>query len=113
MSKPINITDASFDAQVIKSDLIVVTNFWAEWSSPSKRIGPDLEEIAAEYASQVKVVKLDIDQNPDVASAYGVLKVPTIILFKNGQVLERLESVHLKSEITAKIKPYLVIDRFA
>lgn len=113
MSALIDITDASFDAQVIKSDLIVIAVFWAEWSPPSRKIQPSLEELAAEYSSQIKVVKLDIDQTPNAASTYGVLNVPTMIMFKNGQAIERLEGIQPKSEIEAMFKPYLVIDRFA
>ena len=80
------ITDASFDLDVLQSDKPVVVDFWAEWCGPCKMIAPALEEIAAELGEQVTIAKLDIDENPDAPTKYGVRGIPTMILFKNGQV---------------------------
>lgn len=108
---PVAINDASFDAEVLKSDLLTITDFWAEWCGPCKMIAPHLEAIAAEN-DQVKVCKLDIDENPITTSTYGVLSIPTLILFKNGQEVERIVGAVPRSEIEARIKPYLVVDPY-
>lgn len=107
MATPVTVTDASFDAEVLKSDLIVVTDFWAEWSSPCQKIAPILDQLATEFEAQVKVAKLDIDTNPTAVSSYAVLNVPTVIVFKNGQPVERLTGPASKQEFVDAIKPYL------
>jgi thioredoxin 1 len=78
------ITDASFHADVISSDKPVLVDFWAEWCGPCRQIGPALEELAAELGDDVEIVKLNIDENPDAPTRYGVRGIPTMILFKNG-----------------------------
>ena len=78
-------TDASFDSDVLQSDKPVLVDFWAEWCGPCRMIAPALEELAEELGEQVQIVKLDIDENPDAPTKYGVRGIPTMILFKNGQ----------------------------
>lgn len=107
MAKLVNVTDDSFDAEVLKSDLLVVTDFWAEWCGPCRMIASFLEEIAQEYEDQLKVVKLDIDANPNVTSKYEVLSIPTVMLFKNGQPVERIIGAAPKQKFVDAIKPYL------
>jgi thioredoxin 1 len=80
------VTDASFDADVLNSDTPVVVDFWAEWCGPCKQIGPALETIATEMEGRVKIAKINIDDNPRAPSKYGVRGIPTLMLFKNGQV---------------------------
>jgi thioredoxin 1 len=79
-------TDASFEQEVLKSDTPVLVDFWAEWCGPCRMIGPSLEDIAKEMDGKLKVVKLNIDENPVAPSRYNVRSIPTLLLFKNGQV---------------------------
>ena len=83
------VTDASFDADVLKSDKPVVVDFWAEWCGPCKQIGPSLEEIAEEMGEDVVIAKVNIDENPQAAQNYGVQSIPTLMIFKGGEVVER------------------------
>ena len=90
MAKLVQVTDNTFDAEVLKPDIPVLVDFWAEWCSPCKMIAPFLEQIAEEYAGKVKVVKLDVDSSNQTAMQFGIQSIPTLLLFKNGQTVERL-----------------------
>ncbi|MGL4310876.1 MAG: thioredoxin [Paracoccaceae bacterium] len=81
------VTDATFDAEVRQSTVPVVVDFWAEWCGPCKMIGPALEELATEYAGKVKIVKVNVDENPDSPATLGVRGIPALFMFKNGQVV--------------------------
>jgi thioredoxin 1 len=82
-------SDASFDADVLKSTAPVVVDFWAEWCGPCRMIAPALEEIAGALGDKVKIVKLNVDENPAVAAKYGIMSIPTLMLFKNGEIASR------------------------
>ncbi len=107
MSKPITVTDETFEAEVIQAALPVLTDFWANWCAPCHMIAPILEEIATGYTDQLKVARLDVDSNPRMAMQFGVMSIPTLILFKNGQAFERLVGAMPKKSLLTKITPHL------
>ena len=82
----VQVSDASFEEEVLQSDQPVLIDYWAEWCGPCKMIAPVLEEVAAEYGERLKVVKLNIDDNPQTPPKYGIRGIPTLMVFKNGQV---------------------------
>jgi len=81
----VKVDNSNFQAEVMESDVPTVVDFWAEWCGPCKMIGPSLEELSDEMAGEVKITKLNIDENPDLAAQYGVRSIPTLLLFKNGE----------------------------
>ena len=83
------VSDQDFDAEVLKSSQPVVVDFWAEWCGPCKMIAPALEEIAGTMNGKVKIVKLNVDENPATAAKYGIMSIPTLMLFKNGELASR------------------------
>jgi len=96
-----NVSDASFDADVIKSDQPVLVDYWAAWCGPCKMIAPLLEEVATEYAGRLTVAKLNVDENQDTAAKYGIRGIPTLMLFKDGQAAATKVGALSKSQLTA------------
>lgn len=103
MSSLLHVTDASFEADVIKSDVPVLVDFWAEWCGPCRMIAPVLEDLAKEYAGKVKIVKVNVDDNSVSAATYGVRGIPTLLLFKNGQVVDTKVGALPKGQLAAFI----------
>ncbi|ETD78018.1 thioredoxin [Rhodobacter capsulatus] len=101
------VTDATFDAEVRQSDLPVVVDFWAEWCGPCKMIGPSLEDLSTELAGKVKIVKVNVDENPDSPAALGVRGIPALFLFKNGQVVSNKVGAAPKAALQAWIEASL------
>ena len=93
------VSDATFDSEVLKAQEPVVVDFWAEWCGPCRMIAPALEEIAGTMAGKVKVVKLNVDENPATATKYGIMSIPTLMIFKNGQLASRQIGAQSKQKL--------------
>ncbi len=100
MHKIVSITDASFEEEVLKSELPVLVDFWAEWCPPCRALGPTLEGIAADYEGRVKIAKLNVDENPKHAHAFGIRAIPTMIMFRGGSPGERITGALPRKNIT-------------
>ncbi len=109
MAKIVEISDATFETEVVKSSGMVLVDFGAEWCHPCKQLDPIVEELAEEWRESVKVGKVDIDSNVDSAMKYGVMGVPTLILFKDGVPVERLTGFVPKRRILDKFNPHISI----
>ena len=103
MSQIRHVTDYSFETEVLSSEQPVLVDYWAEWCGPCKMIAPVLEEVAAEYGEKLQVVKLNIDENPNTPPKYGIRGIPTLMLFKNGNVEATKVGAVSKSQLTAFI----------
>ena len=98
------VTDATFDAEVKKSDIPVVVDFWAEWCGPCKQIGPALEELAVEMEGRIKVAKVDVDSNPNSAAAMGIRGIPALFIFKDGEVISNRAGAAPKATLKSWIE---------
>ena len=101
------VTDNTFQAEVIESDVPVLVDFWAPWCGPCRMVAPVLEEIASEKGEALKIVKLNTDENQQTAMAYEVLSIPTLILFKNGQIAKKVVGAYPKRKLEAELEPAL------
>lgn len=102
MGKTIVLTDATFD-ETIKSDKPVLVDFWAEWCGPCKMIGPSVEELAHDYEGRAVIAKLNVDENPQVTARFGVRSIPTLLVFKNGQIVDKQVGAVPKSVLAGKL----------
>src|SRR5665647_157709 len=107
MSAAPAVTADTFEAEVLKSDIPVVVDFWAEWCGPCKMLSSTVDAIAGEYEGKVKVFKLDVQTEAAVASKYGVSSIPTLLFFKGGEIADRIVGLKPKNDITSRIDPLL------
>lgn len=103
----LQITDASFETDVINSTVPVLVDYWAEWCGPCKMIGPILEELSAEFGDRVKIAKLNIDENQATPPKYGIRGIPTLMLFKNGEVADTKVGAMSKSQLSAFLEEHV------
>jgi thioredoxin 1 len=105
--EPLEITDANFDAEVVNSDKPVLLDFWAVWCGPCKMIAPIVKELASEYDGKAKIGKLDVDNNQQTAMKFGIRSIPTLLIFKDGKVVDQIVGAVPKQQITNKLNSYV------
>ena len=103
----VHVGDSNFDEEILKADKPVLVDFWAPWCGPCKALGPTVEALAEQHRDQLKVAKVNIDDNPKTAQAYGVMSIPTLILFKGGKILDTLVGLVPKERLEAFIRKAL------
>jgi thioredoxin 1 len=107
MAQLLEVTEASFEQEILRAALPTVVDFWAEWCGPCRALGQIREKLGAEYRGKVKVAKRDVQANPDIAARYGVLNLPTLLLFVGGEMRERLGGMMPLPKLVQKLGPYL------
>lgn len=107
MSKASAVTSADFETSVLNAETPVLVDFWAEWCPPCKRIAPELDGLAADMEGKLKVVKVDVDADPDLAANYGITSIPALLLFKGGKLAEQFAGFMPKATLAQKVAPHL------
>jgi thioredoxin 1 len=103
MAKPTAVTEQTFEGEVLKADVPVLVDFWAAWCGPCRMVAPIVEELAGEYAGRLKVMKLDVDDNQNLAVRYNVMSIPTLGVFRGGEMVERIVGYMPKQEIKRRL----------
>ncbi|MBN1504313.1 MAG: thioredoxin [Candidatus Eisenbacteria bacterium] len=106
-TKPLHVTSATFDSEVLKSTIPVLVDFWAEWCMPCLMVAPIVEDIAQDYAGRVKVCKLNVDDSQSLASRYGIRSIPSLLIFKGGSVVNQVIGAVPKSELVKRLEQVL------
>jgi len=107
MSDLLQVTDGNFEEEIVNSDIPAMVDFWAEWCGPCKMVGPVVEELAQEYKGKIKIAKMDVDSNRDTPAKFGIRNIPTLILFKDGEVAKMIIGAQPKSQIYGELKKLL------
>lgn len=107
MAKALEFTDGNFKEEVLESDLPVLVDFWAEWCGPCRMVGPIVEELAEEYDGRVKIGKVDVDVNQQVAMQYGIRSIPSLLIFKNGEVVDQVVGAVPKAQLSRQLDEQL------
>jgi len=107
MSDIVEVTDQSFEEEIINSELPAMVDFWAEWCGPCKTVGPTVEELSKEYKGKINIVKMNVDENRQTTTKFGIRNIPTLILFKGGEVVQTIIGAQPKSHIEEELKKLL------
>jgi len=107
MAEPIHLTEETFKKEVLESNIPVLIDFWATWCGPCKMIAPFIEQMANEYEGKAKICKVDVDSNQNIAMQYGIRSIPTVLIFKNGEVVDTIIGAVPKNQLTSKLEEYL------
>ncbi|WP_341540158.1 thioredoxin [Hydrogenispora ethanolica] len=107
MTEMLNLTEQTFTAEVIRSDKTVLVDFWAPWCGPCRMVAPVLEDLAQEFDGRLKIVKVNVDENPNLAAEYGIMSIPTLLIFKDGRKVDSMVGAYPKPTITSKLQPWL------
>ena len=107
MSAAIKVNDGNFEAEVLKSGIPVLVDFWAEWCGPCKMLAPTLDQLSSEMAGKLKIVKVDVDQNRELAAQFGIRSIPTLLVFKGGTVKGQMIGAMNKAALVEKLGTYL------
>ncbi len=107
MAKPFEVTDETFEQEVLKSEQPVLIDFWAEWCGPCRMIAPSVKAIAEDYDGVLRVAKMDVDDNPAIPGRYGIIGIPTLMLFMNGEAVARITGAMPKDRILAQVLPHI------
>lgn len=108
--KPVEVNDATFETEVLRSETPVLVDFWAVWCGPCKNIAPVLEEMAKEYSGKLKIAKVDVDKNPEASVKFGIRSIPTLLLFKEGKVVDQVIGGVPKKNIVDMVQPHLLVN---